>query len=71
LAAVKVEDAGVANQRDELAADSGPVRYLAALMGADQEIATRWFVLLVALLLDPLAAALLLAAGMSRAKEAG
>jgi hypothetical protein len=32
-----------------------PVRYLAALLGADSETALRWFVLVVALLLDPAA----------------
>jgi hypothetical protein len=38
------------------------VRYLATLLGADSETALRWFVLVVALLLDPAAVLLLLAA---------
>jgi hypothetical protein len=38
------------------------VRYLASLLGADDETVLRWFVLLVALLLDPAAVLLLLAA---------
>jgi hypothetical protein len=62
LAALKVEGAGIENERNELATDSGPVRYLAALIGADDEKVMHWFVLAVALLLDPLAVALLLAA---------
>jgi hypothetical protein len=65
LAAVEVESAGIANERQELAADFGPVRYLAALIGQDDEKVMHWFVLAVALLLDPLAVALLLAASAS------
>jgi hypothetical protein len=65
LAAVEVESAGIANERQELAVDSGPVRYLAALIGQDDEKVMHWFVLAVALLLDPLAVALLLAASAS------
>jgi hypothetical protein len=63
LAAVEVEGAGIANERQALAVDSSPVRYLAALIGQDDEKVMHWFVLAVALLLDPLAVALLLAAG--------
>ena len=65
LAAVQVEGAGIANERQELAVDSGPVRYFAALIGQDDEKVMHWFVLAVALLLDPLAVALLLAASAS------
>jgi hypothetical protein len=65
LAAVEAEGAGIANERIELAADAGPVRYLAALIGQDDERVMHWFVLAVALLLDPLAVALLLAATAS------
>jgi len=62
LAAVEVEGAGIVNERNELAADSVPLRYLAALIGADDEQVMHRFVLAVALLLDPLAVTLLLAA---------
>jgi hypothetical protein len=62
LAAVEIEGAAVANERAELSADDGPVRYLAALIGADDEKLMRWFVLCVACLLDPLAIAMLWAA---------
>ena len=48
--------------RAELAADTGPIRYFAALIGAGDEQAMRGFILLVSVLLDPLACALLLAA---------
>jgi hypothetical protein len=71
LAAVEVEGAGIADERQELAVDSGPVRYLAALIGQDDEKVMHWFVLAVALLLDPLAVALLLAASASGARASG
>jgi hypothetical protein len=47
-----------------------PVRNLATLLGADSETA-RWFVLVVALLLDPAAVLLLLAATGGEATDAG
>ncbi|MFY9839207.1 MAG: hypothetical protein WAK55_22575 [Xanthobacteraceae bacterium] len=62
LAAIEIEGANVANERNELAANAGPVRYLAALIGQDDEKVMHLFVLAVALLLDPLAVVLLLAA---------
>jgi hypothetical protein len=43
-------------------ADLGPVRYLATLVGTTDEQTMRWFILVVALLLDPAAVLLLLAA---------
>src|SRR5262249_50985811 len=42
--------------------DLGPVRYLATLLGAADQDVLRWFILVVALLLDPAAVLLLLAA---------
>jgi hypothetical protein len=42
------------------------VRYLATLLGADRENVLRWFILVVALLLDPAAVLLLLAASARR-----
>jgi hypothetical protein len=66
LAVPQVEKAGVEGQRKVAEADLGPVRYLAMLLGADSETALRWFVLVVALLLDPVAVLLLLAAASTR-----
>jgi hypothetical protein len=43
-------------------ADLGPVRYLATLLGAGDQDVLRWFILVIALLLDPAAVLLLLAA---------
>jgi hypothetical protein len=44
----------------------GADAYLATLLGADSETALRWFVLVVALLLDPVAVLPLLAASSAR-----
>src|SRR6266436_6659621 len=46
-------------ERRKVEMDLGPVRYLATLLGADSETVLRWFILVVALLLDPAAALLL------------
>jgi hypothetical protein len=46
------------------ACDLGPLRYLTTLLGADSEAAWRWFVLVLALLLDPAAVPLLPAASV-------
>jgi hypothetical protein len=62
LASLKVERAAVDGERKAVEADLGPVRYLAALIGTTDEVAMRYFILVVALLLDPAAVLLLLAA---------
>jgi hypothetical protein len=51
--------------RRTIEADLGPVRYLATLLGQVDEAVLRWFILVVALLLDPTAVLLLLAATRS------
>ena len=61
LASLKVEKAAVDGERRAVEADLGPVRYLAALIGTTDEVAMRYFILVVALLLDPAAVLLLLA----------
>jgi len=52
----------VGGERKAVEADLGPVRYLATLLGSTDEATMRWFILIVALLLDPAAVLLLLAA---------
>lgn len=52
----------VEGERKAVEADLGPVRYLATLIGATDEQTMRWFILVVALLLDPAAILMLLAA---------
>jgi hypothetical protein len=62
LAGLQVEKAAIEGQRRVVEADLGPVRYLATLIGAGDQDVLRWFILVVALLLDPAAVLLLLAA---------
>jgi hypothetical protein len=62
IAGIEFEAARVQTERDQLAADDGPVSYIADLLGVATDTAMKWFILLVAILLDPLACALLLAA---------
>jgi hypothetical protein len=62
LANLKIEKAAVEGERRKVEADLGPVRYLATLLGAGDQDVLRWFILVVALLLDPAAVLLLLAA---------
>ncbi len=55
LASLQVEKASVDGERKKVEADLGLVRYLATLVGADSEAVLRWFILAIALLLDPAA----------------
>jgi hypothetical protein len=66
LAGLQVEAAAVQGERKTVEADLGPVRYLAQLIGASNDVVMRWFILTVALLLDPAAVLLLLAATAHR-----
>ena len=52
LADLKIEKAAVEGERRAVDADLGPVRYLAAFLGTDDESVLRYFILAVALLLD-------------------
>jgi hypothetical protein len=65
---LQVEKASIQDQRKVAEADLGPVRYLATLLGADSEAASRWFVLVPGLLLDPAAVLLLLAATSAKSR---
>ncbi len=62
LASLQVEKAAVDGERRKVEADLGPVRYLATLLGTGDQDVLRWFILVVASLLDPAAVLLLLAA---------
>jgi hypothetical protein len=62
FADLRVEKAAVEGERRKVEADLGPVRYLAILLGANDKDVLRYFILVVALLLDPAAVLLLLAA---------
>jgi hypothetical protein len=43
------------DERRTVEADLGPVRYLATLVGQADEVVLQWFILVVALSLDPAA----------------
>jgi hypothetical protein len=62
LADLQVEKASVDGEQRKVEADLGPVKFLAALLGAGEQDVLRYFILLVSLLLDPAAVLLLLAA---------
>jgi hypothetical protein len=68
LAALQVEKTAKDGERRKVEADLGPVRYLATLIGATDEATMRGFILAVALLLEPAAVVLLLAATGPSAK---
>jgi hypothetical protein len=65
LAGLQVEKAALDGERAKVAADLGPVRYLSVLLGSTDEDTMRWFILVVAMLLDPAAVVLLYAAARS------
>ena len=62
LADLRIEKAKLDGERKAVEADLGPVRYLATLLGSTDEATMRYFILIVALLLDPAAVLLPLAA---------
>jgi hypothetical protein len=62
LADLKIEKAKVDGDKRVAEADLGPVRYLAKTIDGDDQDVLRWFILVIALLLDPAAVLLLLAA---------
>jgi hypothetical protein len=66
LAELQVDKVSIDGQRRVVEADMGPIRYLALLLRAADEDVLRWFILVVALLLDPAAVLLLLAATRAR-----
>jgi hypothetical protein len=58
----KLEKAAIEGESEAVEADLGPVRYLATPIGTTDEVVMRYFILVVALPLDPAAVLLLLAA---------
>jgi len=62
LSALNVQRTTADGAQKVAEADLGPVRYLATLLGAGDQDVLRWFILVVAMLLDPAAVLLLLAA---------
>ncbi len=73
LASLQIEKARIDAQRRRAEAEVGPIRYLAELVGTpatDPERAVQLLTLALVAVLDPMAVALLLAAGV-RARRAG
>ena len=66
LADLQVERANIEGECLKVEADPGPVRYLATLIAAGERDQLRYFTLIVALLVDPAAVLLLLAASLAR-----
>src|SRR5258708_22184851 len=66
LADLKREKAKIDGDTMDAGADHGRVRYLATLIGAGDQDVLRWFILVIALLLDPAAVLMLLAAAQAR-----
>ena len=62
MASLQLEKASTEGEQRTVEADLGPVKYLATLIGSGDKDVMRWFILVVALLLDPAAVLLLLAA---------
>jgi hypothetical protein len=69
LADLKIKRAKIDGERRTAEADLGPVRYLATSIGADDQNVIRWFIPVVAVLPDPAAVLLLLAATPSKAAQ--
>jgi hypothetical protein len=66
LAGMKVSRTAVAGEGRQVDADLGPVKYLAAVIGAADDQTLRGLILIVSLLLDPAAVLLMLAATYRR-----
>jgi hypothetical protein len=66
LVELRSERATLEAQRQRAEALNGPIQYIAAMAGVDVERAIRWLILLMVLTCDPLAIALMVAAGGSR-----
>lgn len=72
IARLSAERAPVANQLRQVEAEVGPIKYVAALIYGDDpdenllESAVRWVIILIVLVFDPLAIALILAAQRQR-----
>jgi hypothetical protein len=69
LVGLQAQRAALAGERSRIEASTGPIQYLAMMVGAAPEVAVRWLILLMVLCCDPAAIALTVAAAGSRARE--
>ncbi|KRR22768.1 hypothetical protein CQ14_00200 [Bradyrhizobium lablabi] len=66
LVDLQAQRAALAGERSRIEASTGPIQYLAMMVGAAPEAAVRWLILLMVLCCDPAAIALTVAASSSR-----
>ncbi|MCA6119253.1 hypothetical protein J6524_30900 [Bradyrhizobium sp. WSM 1738] len=69
LVELQAQRAALAGERSRIEASTGPIQYLAMMVGAAPEVAVRWLILLMVLCCDPAAIALTVAAAGSRVSE--
>jgi hypothetical protein len=69
LVGLQAQRAALTGERSRIEASTGPIQYLAMMVGAAPEAAVRWLILLMVLCCDPAAIALTVAAASSRVRE--
>jgi hypothetical protein len=69
LVGLQAQRAALSGERSRIEASTGPIQYLAMMVGAAPEVAVRWLILLMVLCCDPAAIALTVAAAGSRVSE--
>ena len=69
LVGLQSERAALTGERSRIEASTGPIQYLAMMVGAAPEAAVRWLILLMVLCCDPAAIALTVAASSSRVRD--
>jgi hypothetical protein len=69
LVGLQGQRAALTGERSRIEASTGPIQYLAMMVGAAPEAAVRWLILLMVLCCDPAAIALTVAAASSRGRE--
>ena len=69
LVGLQSQRAALAGERSRIEASTGPIQYLAMMVGVAPEVAVRWLILLMVLCCDPAAIALTVAATASRTSE--
>jgi hypothetical protein len=69
LVGLQGQRAALTGERSRIEASTGPIQYLAMMIGAAPEAAVRWLILLMVLCCDPAAIALTVAAASSRVRE--
>lgn len=70
LVGLQAQRAALSGERSRIEASTGPIQYLAMMVGAAPEAAVRWLILLMVLCCDPAAIALTVAAASSRVRGA-